>query len=237
MFIVRSISSRMLSDSVTVTPRYLKFSTFINTHIQNCQSESRRPSIGCHLTNILQKDQLATRTWGVLSSTTQPQWTRYILTSCTSVLTRRDRNLIRGSMIVYPYYSSGYPRPQLWIKALGTSKEVFCSAPLCITLPVLAKLISISNYIISVAVAWSVEYLPSNPAARVRFPARSGNLISVLGLGVCPVLSSAEALTVCWPHIRGGPPLCICLVFCSRNCCSPYRHLTHGHLDCKSLGV
>ena len=53
------------------------------------------------------------------------------------------------------------------------------------------------------AVAWSVESLPSNPAARVRFPAGSGILISVLGLGVCPlsvffpVLSSAEALTLC----------------------------------------
>ena len=37
----------------------------------------------------------------------------------------------------------------------------------------------------SVAEAWSVESLPSNPAARVRFPAGSGNLISILGLGVC----------------------------------------------------
>ena len=53
----------------------------------------------------------------------------------------------------------------------------------------------------------------------------------------CPVLSSAEALTLCWPHIQGDPPLCISLVFWSRDCCSPYRHLTHGHLACKSLGV
>ena len=56
---------------------------------------------------------------------------------------------------------------------------------------------------VSVAVAWAVESLPSNPAARVRFPAGLGILISVLGLGVCPlpvfcpVLSSAEALTLC----------------------------------------
>ena len=55
----------------------------------------------------------------------------------------------------------------------------------------------------SVAVAWSVEFLVSNLAARVRFPAGSGILISVLGLGVCPlsvfcpVLSSVEALTLC----------------------------------------
>ena len=33
-----------------------------------------------------------------------------------------------------------------------------------------------------------------------------------------------------------SPPLCVCLVFWSKNCCSPYRHLTHGHLGCKSLG-
>ena len=40
---------------------------------------------------------------------------------------------------------------------------------------------------ISVAVAWSVESLPSNPATRFRFPAGSGLLIFVLGLGVCPL--------------------------------------------------
>ena len=63
----------------------------------------------------------------------------------------------------------------------------------------------------SVAVAWSAESLPSNPAG-------SEISISVLGLGVCPlsvfcpVLSSAEALTLCWPHIQGGLTLCICLV-------------------------
>ena len=48
----------------------------------------------------------------------------------------------------------------------------------------------------SVVVAWSVESLPSNPAG-------SGILISVRGLSVCPlsvlcpVLSPAEALTLC----------------------------------------
>ena len=81
----------------------------------------------------------------------------------------------------------------------------------------------------SVAVVWSVDSLTSNPAARVRFQAGSGILISVLGLGgcpssvFCPVLSSAEALTLCWPHIRGVPPLCICLVFWSRTY---YRTIT-----------
>ena len=58
---------------------------------------------------------------------------------------------------------------------------------------------------LSIAVAWSVESVPSNPAARVRFPAGSGILIPILGLGVCPlsvfcpVLSPAEALTLCCP--------------------------------------
>ena len=51
--------------------------------------------------------------------------------------------------------------------------------------------------------AWSVESLPSNPAARVRFLAVSEILNPILELGVCslsvfcPVLSSAVALTLC----------------------------------------
>ena len=77
------------------------------------------------------------------------------------------------------------------------------SSTLAVSIP-----LSLSIKLGSVAVAWSVESLPFNPgarvrfpAARVRFPAGSGILISVLGLGVCPlsvlcpVLSSAEALT------------------------------------------
>ena len=84
------------------------------------------------------------------------------------------------------------------------------------------------------------RYLPSNPAAWVRFPERSGILISDLGLSVCPlsvfcpVMCPAEALTLSWPHIQKSLSLCICPVFLSKDCCSPYRHLTHGHLGCKS---
>ena len=37
----------------------------------------------------------------------------------------------------------------------------------------------------SVALAWLVELLPSNPAARARFRAKSENLTYILGLGVC----------------------------------------------------
>ena len=67
------------------------------------------------------------------------------------------------------------------------------------------------------------------------------NFNSYSGIGCvsfvfCPVLSPAEALTFCWPHIQGGPPLCICLVFRSIDNCSSYRHLTHGHFSCKSRG-
>ena len=82
------------------------------------------------------------------------------------------------------------------------------------------------TYLRTVAVAWSVESLPSNPAVRVRFPARSEIWISVLDLGVfplpifCSVLSPAEALALCWPHIQGDTSLCICLVFWSIVCCS-----------------
>ena len=47
----------------------------------------------------------------------------------------------------------------------------------------------------TVAMAWSVESLPSNPAGRAQFLAESGILISILGLSVsfvfCPVLSLA----------------------------------------------
>ena len=40
---------------------------------------------------------------------------------------------------------------------------------------------------LSVAMAWSVQSLPSHPATRVRFPTGSGILIPTLGLGVCPL--------------------------------------------------
>ena len=63
------------------------------------------------------------------------------------------------------------------------------------------------------------DFQPDGP---VRFPARPDILISILGLGVCPlsVLSLAVA-TLCWPHIQGGPPLCICLVFCPQSVAPP----------------
>ena len=84
--------------------------------------------------------------------------------------------------------------------------------------------------------------LLSNLAVRVRFPAGLEILISILGLCVypssvfCRILSLAVALILRWSHIQGGPPLCICLVFWSTVCCSPYRILTHGLLGWMSRG-
>ena len=89
----------------------------------------------------------------------------------------------------------------------------------------------------------SLESLPSNPAARVRFPAGSGILISILGLGVCslplfcPVLCLADALIFCWPSIQRGSHLYSCLEFWFIVSDFSYRRLTHEYLGCKSLGV
>ena len=74
--------------------------------------------------------------------------------------------------------------------------------------------------------------LPSNTVAQVRLLVGSEILISILGLGVCPLCSSfspAVALTLHWPHIQGGLPLFYCLMFWSTVCCSPSRYLTHRH--------
>ena len=82
-------------------------------------------------------------------------------------------------------------------------------------------------------------FQPGDPGS---IPGGNRNFNSYPGIGSVsfafyPVLSPAEALTLCWPHIQGGPPMCICLVFWSIDNCSHYRHLTHGHLVCKSRGV
>ena len=53
----------------------------------------------------------------------------------------------------------------------------------------------------------------------------------------CLVLYPAEASTLCWPHIQGGPPLCIILVFWSIENCSPYRRLPTGILVVSPEGV
>ena len=47
--------------------------------------------------------------------------------------------------------------------------------------------------------AWSKEFLPSNPGARVRFPAGSGILIAILGLGV-------SFFCVLYCVVSGGDP-------------------------------
>ena len=60
-----------------------------------------------------------------------------------------------------------------------------------------------------VAVAWSVEYLPSNPAARVRFPAGLGILISVLGLGCVLCLCLRRRPWHCTDHTFREARLCV----------------------------
>ena len=90
--------------------------------------------------------------------------------------------------------------------------------------------------------AWSVESLPSNPAARVRFPAGSGILISVLGLGVCPlfvlscvVLDGGPDIVL--PNHSGRPALVYLSSFLVQRLLLSYRHLTHGLVSpwgCKS---
>ena len=90
---------------------------------------------------------------------------------------------------------------------------------------------------------WSIEFLPSNPAVRFRFLAGQKILISILELGVfplsvyCPLLSLSVALTLCWPHIPGGPTLCIYLVLWSIICCSPLQASDPRVFGFKSRGV
>ena len=50
-----------------------------------------------------------------------------------------------------------------------------------------------------VAVEWSVESLPSNTSAWIRFAAGSEILISILGLGVCPLLCYVLCFLRRWP--------------------------------------
>ena len=91
----------------------------------------------------------------------------------------------------------------------------------------------------TVAMAWSVETLPSKLAARFRFPTGLEILISILELGVyrlCYVLCYLWL----WPWHSAGHrfrevPLVYLYIVMVHNLCSPYRNLTHGRLDCMSL--
>ena len=94
---------------------------------------------------------------------------------------------------------------------------------------------------VSAAVAWSVKSLPSSPAARVRFPAGSGILIlswdwvCVLCVLSCVVFDGGPDIMLT-THSGRHALVSLSNVLVQRFC-SPYRHLTNGHLDCKSLGV
>ena len=67
-----------------------------------------------------------------------------------------------------------------------------------------------SESLLSVAVAWWRENLPSNSAVRVQFPEWSGIFIFILfvcPLSVfCPASSLAVVLTFCWPQMSGARP-------------------------------
>ena len=82
-----------------------------------------------------------------------------------------------------------------------------------------------------IAVAWSVESLPSNPAAWVRFPAGSGILIFVLCLGVRPLCFLSCVVFGGGPDIvltthSGRPALVYLSSVLVQRLLLSYRHLT-----------
>ena len=90
---------------------------------------------------------------------------------------------------------------------------------------------------IKIAVAWSVESLPSNPVARVRFPAGAWDSECVAFFCVlsCVVFGGGPDIVLTTHSWRAA------LVYLSsvlvRRQLLPYRHLAHGHLGFKSLGT
>ena len=85
-----------------------------------------------------------------------------------------------------------------------------------------------------VAVAWLVESLLSNPAARVQFPTESGILIPILGLVVSFVCVLSCAVSGGGPDIvltthSGRPTLVYLSSVLVHRQLLPDRHLTHGH--------
>ena len=74
------------------------------------------------------------------------------------------------------------------------------------------------QYLLVVVVVWSVDFLPSSSAARVRFQAKSGILKSILGLGcvhMCSVLCYLWRWH--WRQIQGDQFLCVPLVIWSTS--------------------
>ena len=94
----------------------------------------------------------------------------------------------------------------------------------------------------SVAVAWSVKYLSSNPRARFRFPAGSDILISILGLGVSFVCALSCVVSGGGPDVvltthSGMPALEYLSSVLVHSLWPPYRHLTEENLGYKSRGM
>ena len=92
----------------------------------------------------------------------------------------------------------------------------------------------------SVAGVCSVESWPSNPAARVWYPAGDYNF--------CPGTGCVSFVCVLSCVVSGGGPdillttdfretvlVCLSSVLV-KSLCSSYRHLTHEHLGCKTPG-
>ena len=93
---------------------------------------------------------------------------------------------------------------------------------------------------LSVAVAWSVDLLPSKPGS---VPGGAGNCNIYLGTGrvslvyiLSCVFSGSGPFIVLTTH-SGRFDLVYLSSVWSPDCCSPCRHLTHGHLGCKYRGV
>ena len=82
--------------------------------------------------------------------------------------------------------------------------------------------------------------LPSNPAARVRFPAGIRNFNSYPGTGCVSLLPYVISVSgpdiVLTAHLGRHAHFYLSSVLV-QVCCSPQWHLNHGHLGCKSGGV
>ena len=87
--------------------------------------------------------------------------------------------------------------------------------------------------------SWA-EFLPSNSESCCGpglIPGGFRNLISTLRLGVCPLCCLWRLPWHSADHrFQGGPPLCVCLVFCFKVS-ALLRALTHGNLGCKFWGI
>ena len=88
-----------------------------------------------------------------------------------------------------------------------------------------------------VAVAWSVESLPSNSVTRVRFLVGTVILISIMGLGVLSYAVSGGGPDIVLTTHSGRPTNVILCSVLVHSMFLPYRHVTHGHWVVSRGGV